>query len=111
MAVRRRGLIRIAVLVWYLLAMIFPGCAQSKAVKAPPPTIDLTPSSDEALLRLPHRSCHGGGHRPVCGALPQLSRCAEDPVTQAPRAEIEKTDRLLKQSDGQQISGEGKRAL
>ena len=43
MAVGRPGLIRIAVLVWCLLAMIFPGCAQSKAVKAPPPTIDLPP--------------------------------------------------------------------
>jgi len=43
MAVGRPGLIRIAVLVWCLLAMIFPGCAQSNAVKAPPPTINLPP--------------------------------------------------------------------
>ena len=43
MAVGCPGLIRIAVLGWCLLAMIFPGCAQSKAVKAPPPAIDLTP--------------------------------------------------------------------
>jgi len=43
MGVGRPAMIRIAVLGWCLLAMIFPGCAQSRAVKAPPPTIDLPP--------------------------------------------------------------------